>query len=336
MVATTTPPPARLPWRVITRLGQTLRGVFDNDYYPEGKAAVMAGPKTWDWAHLAPFLVLHLACLSVLWVGFSWTALGVAVALYWVRMFAITAFYHRYFSHRTFQTSRLMQAVFAVWGLLSAQKGPLWWAAHHRQHHRLSDTPHDLHSAKQRGFWWSHLGWIACRANMPTDYTQVPDLARYPELVFLNRFDWLVPALLGLSLWLAGDWLAAHHPGLHTNGPQLFVWGFLVSTVVLFHGTCTINSLSHLWGSRRFETTDTSRNNGFLALLTLGEGWHNNHHAHPGCTRQGFAWWEVDVTYYGLRLMALVGLVRQLHPVPVSARDVVAGRSPQAGQGGAY
>jgi stearoyl-CoA desaturase (delta-9 desaturase) len=252
-------------------------------------------------------------------VGWSWVAVGVAVFFYWFRMFAITAFYHRYFSHRTYQTSRFMQAVFAIWGLTAVQKGPLWWASHHREHHRYSDQPEDAHSPKQFGFWYSHLGWIASRANIPTRYEQVKELAKFPELVFLNRFDWLVPILFGVFTFALGEVLNAYWPSLGTNGPQMFVWVFFISTVVLFHGTCSINSLSHVWGSRRYETTDTSRNNPVLAFITMGEGWHNNHHRYAGTVRQGFYWWEFDVTFYLLKLMSWMGLVSNLRPVPVEA-----------------
>ena len=218
-------------------------------------------------------------------------------------MFAITGFYHRYFSHRSFQTSRPMQFLFAVIGASSVQRGPLWWAAHHRKHHRHSDTEHDVHSPHHHGFWWSHVGWITSPANFPTDYSQVPDLAKYPELRFIDRFDTLVPLLLALALYWIG-------------GLPYLIWGFFISSVVLFHFTCSINSLAHIWGGQRYYTSDQSRNNLFLALLTFGEGWHNNHHKYPGSSRQGFFWWEIDLTYYGLKLLASLRLITDLRPVP--------------------
>ena len=246
---------------------------------------------------------MHAACLGVIWVGWSWTAVTVAVALYVLRMFWVTGFYHRYFSHRTFNTSRPAQFVFAVLGNTAVQRGPLWWAAHHRRHHRYADTEQDVHSPRQHGFWWSHMGWITSDGNFRTDFSQVTDLARFPELRFLDRFDILVPLLLATILFLVGGW-------------RLLIWGFFISTVVLFHCTCLINSLAHTLGRRRFDTPDDSRNSLILALITLGEGWHNNHHRYPGAVRQGFRWWEVDFTYYGLRMLALVHLIRDLHPVP--------------------
>jgi len=268
-----------------------------------------------DWLRILPFVLLHVACGAVIWVGWSWTAVAVAAVLYVVRMFAITAFYHRYFSHRTFKTSRAMQFVFAVLGNSSVQRGPLWWAAHHREHHLNSDTPEDTHSPVREGFWWRHVGWIAAKYNFSTRRERVKDLLKFPELVFLDRFDTLVPLLLFASMYGLGELLAYAAPGLGTSGWQMLVWT-LISTCCLFHGTFTINSLAHLWGSRRFQTTDHSRNNWFLAILTLGEGWHNNHHHYQGSVRQGFKWWEYDFSYYTLVVMSWFGLVWALNPVP--------------------
>jgi len=214
-----------------------------------------------------------------------------------------------------------MQFIFAVWGATSGQRGPLWWAAHHRLHHRESDREKDVHSPVQRGFLWSHIGWITSSANIPTDYSAVPDLAKYPELVLVNRFDWVPPFLLALALLFTGNILQVVAPQLQTSGLQLLIWGFFVSTVVLFHGTCCINSVGHIFGSQRFDTGDASRNNLALALITLGEGWHNNHHRFQGATRQGIFWWEIDVTYYVLRAMESVGLVSSLHKHPREAKE---------------
>lgn len=269
-----------------------------------------------DWLRAAPYFALHLACLGVFWVGASWFAVGMALAMYAVRMFALTGFYHRYFAHRAFKTSRVVQFLFAALGATCVQRGPLWWAAHHRNHHRHTDTPADPHSPRQHGFWWSHSGWFLTPRGFRTDWEAIPDLRRFPELRFLDRFDLLLPVLLALALFLLGGWLQRHHPQLGTDGPQLLVWGFFVSTVALFHATFTINSLAHRFGSRRFATRDDSRNNAWLALLTFGEGWHNNHHFFPGAARQGFRWWEIDLTWYGLKALSWTGLIRQLRPVP--------------------
>ncbi|HEU5359857.1 MAG TPA: fatty acid desaturase, partial [Candidatus Deferrimicrobiaceae bacterium] len=206
-------------------------------------------------------------------------------------------------------------------GSSSAQRGPLWWAAHHRHHHRFSDTEEDIHSPLRHGFWWSHIGWITSTRNFPTRLELVGDFACFPELRFLDRFDILVPVLLAAGLYAGGDILSRFAPELGTNGPQLLVWGFFVSTTVLFHATSTINSLDHLLGSKRYDTGDGSRNNVWLAFLTLGEGWHNNHHHYAIAARQGFFWWEVDLTYYGLVVLSWLGIVRDLRPVPEGVRS---------------
>jgi len=274
-----------------------------------------------DWLRAAPFVAMHLACLAVFWVGVSPVAVAVAVGLYAVRMFAITGFYHRYFSHRTFRTSRVVQFVFALIGASCVQRGPLWWAAHHRNHHRHTETARDPHSPRVHGFWWSHMGWFLTREGFRTDWSRIPDLAKYPELRWLDRFDTLVPVLLAAALFGLGALLERVAPGLGTSGGQMLVWGFFISTTVLFHATVTINSLAHRFGSQRFDTGDDSRNNLWLALLTFGEGWHNNHHFFPGTARQGFRWWEIDLTWYGLKLMSWLGLVRDLKPVPAWVHD---------------
>ena len=302
-------PPSRRP------LLATLRRWFDTDAQP----ADPTDADRIDWLRVLPFVGLHIACLGVLFTGVSMVAIVVAVALYAVRMFAITGFYHRYFSHRAFATSRPVQFLFAVLGAASVQRGPLWWAAHHRRHHRHADTEHDVHSPRH-GFWHSHVGWFLTRRAFATDHAAIPDLAKFPELRWLDRFDIVVPVLLAVALYALGAWIESAHPGLGTSGPQMLAWGFFVSTVVLFHVTVTINSLAHRWGSRRFATHDDSRNNWVLALLTFGEGWHNNHHHYPGSVRQGFTWWEVDLTWYVLRAMSAVGLVWNLKTMPASLR----------------
>lgn len=245
-----------------------------------------------------PYILLHVAAFAWLWTGSRPVDWAVAFALYVVRMFGLTAGYHRYFAHRSFKTGRVVQFLLAALGTTAVQKGPLWWAGHHRDHHRYSDTEKDLHSPK-RGFWWSHMLWFLSPAFDETPYDRIRDFAKYPEIVWLEKY-WLVPpTLLAIALFMVG--------GL----PMLFV-GFFFSTVFNQHVTYTINSLSHVWGTRRFATTDTSRNNAFLAILTLGEGWHNNHHHFPASCRQGFYWWEIDISYLVLRLMAVFGLVWDL------------------------
>jgi stearoyl-CoA desaturase (delta-9 desaturase) len=268
-----------------------------------------------------PFFALHAGCFAILWVGVSTFAVSIAAALFALRMFAVTAFYHRYFSHRAFRTSRVAQFAFALLAASAVQRGPLWWASHHRHHHAHSDRPADSHSAREHGFIWSHLGWFLARENFATRFALVPDLARYPELRWLDRLDSAVPALLAASLYLLGASMEQSAPALGTSGVQLMVWGFCISTVALYHATFTINSLAHRFGARRYATRDDSRNNLWLALLTFGEGWHNNHHHYPGAARQGFYWWEIDVSYCGLRVLAALGVIWDLRPVSPAVRE---------------
>ena len=259
---------------------------------------------------------MHLACVSVIWVGWSWTAIGIALVVYFARVFGLTAFYHRYFSHRAFRTSRLVQFLGALLGSSACQRGPIWWAAHHRGHHRHSDTERDPHSPRQHGFWWSHMFWFTTRQAFQTNKDVVKDWLPYPELRFLDRFDFLAPALLALAMFIIGSGLEQRAPGLGVTGPQLLVWGFLISTITLYHVTYAINSIAHQVGTKRFVTNDDSRNNLVLALITFGEGWHNNHHHYPASARQGFYWWEIDITYYILVVLSWLGIVWDLRGVP--------------------
>jgi stearoyl-CoA desaturase (Delta-9 desaturase) len=274
-----------------------------------------------DWLRRVPFVAMHAACLSVLWVGWSGTAVAVATALYVIRMFAITGFYHRYFSHRTFKTSRWGQFLFALLGACAVQRGPLWWAAHHRHHHRHSDQEKDTHSPSRHGFLWSHMGWFTSPASFATNLRAVTDLAKFPELRFLDRCDAVIAILLATSLYLVGVVLASFAPQLGTSGLQILIWGFFISTVVLYHGTYSINSLAHKIGRKRYHTQDESGNSFLLALLTFGEGWHNNHHHYPTAVCQGFYWWEIDLTYYTLVLLSWTGLIWDLRPVPEQVRS---------------
>jgi stearoyl-CoA desaturase (delta-9 desaturase) len=279
-----------------------------------------------DWARVLPFLAMHVACLAVIWVGFSCAAVAVSLALYLLRMFAITGFYHRYFSHRTFKTSRAGQFIFGLLGASAVQRGPIWWAAHHRYHHIHSDKPEDIHSPVQRGFFWSHMGWFMSHQHLEADLSRVKDLLKYPELRFLDRFDIAVPTALGVGIFFLGVLLEHVAPGLGTSGWQMLVWGFFISTVAVYHGTYTINSLSHVFGRQRYRTGDASRNNIWLAIITLGEGWHNNHHHYPASVRQGFYWWEFDLTFYMLKLMSFCGLIWDLRPVPAAVREGIGKR----------
>jgi stearoyl-CoA desaturase (Delta-9 desaturase) len=304
--------------KTLNALRISLVGWLDNSHYD---ANADAAENQIDWPRVIPFVALHLACFGIIYVGFSWFALLFALALYIIRMFAITAFYHRYFAHKAFKTSRLGQFVFAVLGATAVQRGPLWWASHHRNHHAHSDEIVDAHSPHQHGFLWSHIGWFLSRANFSTQLERVKELAHFPELRFLDRFDIIIPVALGASIYALGEALQIAAPHFNTNGLQLFVWGFILSTVLLYHGTFCVNSLAHVWGKRRYATRDHSRNNAFIALITLGEGWHNNHHHFPGSAKQGFYWWEIDFTYYGLRILAALGIIWDLKMVPIAVKN---------------
>jgi len=310
----------------MARIGASVAAWFDS----QAAAAGTPGDDRIDLMRMLPFVAIHLGCLAVWWVGVSATAVTVAAALYVLRMFAITAFYHRYFSHNAFRTSRVAQFVFALLGASAAQRGPLWWASHHRQHPVHAAEHEDAHSALRHGLWRSHIGWFMSSAHFAPRGALVASLARYPELRFLDRWDALVPLVLCALLYAAGAWAEASAPALHTSGAQLVVWGFCISTVVLYHATFSINSLAHRWGVRRYATDDASRNNWWLALITFGEGWHNNHHHYPAAARQGFYWWEIDLTYYGLKLLQAVGIIWDLREVPRAARDARAARAERA------
>jgi stearoyl-CoA desaturase (delta-9 desaturase) len=303
----------------LSRFTTTLIRWFDS--WAGVEAIAEREPLCVDWLRCTPFIAMHAMCLGVLWVGWSPVAVGVAAALYFLRMFAITGLYHRYFSHRTFKTSRAGQFFFALFGACAVQRGPLWWAAHHRHHHRHSDLEQDRHSPMRQGFLWSHMGWFMARSNFATNLHAVSDLAKFPELRFLDRFDVLIAILFAVSIYLLGLLVAVVWPESGTSGFQMLIWGFFLSTVLVYHGTYTINSLAHQTGRRRYDTGDTSGNSFLLALLTLGEGWHNNHHHYPGSARQGFYWWEIDVSYYILVALSWTGLIWDLRPVPKHIRD---------------
>jgi stearoyl-CoA desaturase (delta-9 desaturase) len=256
------------------------------------------------WTTSIPFIIVHLMPLAIYWTGITWFDLGVCFALYYARMFFITAGYHRYFAHRSYKLGRVMQFLMAAGGSTAGQKGVLWWAAHHRHHHRYSDQLEDVHSPL-RGFWWSHLGWILCDRYNPTRFDLIKDFAKFPELRWIDK-HWYVPAIgLGVSCWALGGW-------------STLVVGYFLSTVLLYHGTFLVNSATHLFGQRRFATDDTSRNSLIIALLTCGEGWHNNHHHYQSTANQGFYWWEIDFSYYGLTLMSWLGLAKDLRRPPKS------------------
>jgi stearoyl-CoA desaturase (Delta-9 desaturase) len=269
------------------------------------RASALPVRPTWALrGSLLPFLTAHVLAVGLPFVvGVSWQALALCAFMYVSRMFVLTGGYHRYFSHRSYKTSRPVQFLIALLGTLAMQKGALWWASHHRHHHRYSDSELDVHSPTRRGFWWSHMGWILAPDYVETDWKRIQDFSKFPELLWLDRHN-LWPGLLVLgAIWAF-------------LGTQMMVWGGLVSTVLLWHGTFTINSLSHVFGNRRYETDDTSRNSLLLALITLGEGWHNNHHHHQASANQGFRWYEIDLTFYGLVLLERLGIVWDVKRAP--------------------
>jgi stearoyl-CoA desaturase (delta-9 desaturase) len=268
-----------------------------------------------NWLTSIPFLAVHLSVPAAFFVHAGWRDLACCVVLYYARMLLLSAGYHRYFAHRSYRLGRRVQFLIALAGTTAAEKGPLWWAGHHRDHHRYADTDRDVHSPR-RGVWWSHVGWILCDKYKSIDYATIADFARYPELRFLDRHFLFAPVTLGVVCFLVGGW-------------SMLVVGFFLSTMLLWHGSFAVNSVAHLWGRRRYATPDTSRNSLLLALVTSGEGWHNNHHHYMASVRHGFHWWEVDLSYYVLRLLSLARVARDLR-LP-SERVLAAGRVDRLG-----
>lgn len=270
---------------------------------PSTTAEVIKKQRRYHPLKSIPFALMHLACFATLLTGVSLKAIILCVSMYAIRMFFLTAGYHRYFSHRTFNTSRFFQFILALMGCTAVQKGPLWWASHHRRHHKFTDQEGDAHSPRIDGFWWSHIGWVLSTEYESTDWEAMKDFARFPELRWLNSWHIVPGVAVAVLCYFIGGW-------------QGLIWGFFISTVVLYHATFSVNSLAHMWGKRRYPTADDSRNNWFIALFTGGEGWHNNHHHYMASVKQGFFWWEVDFSYYALRVMSWLRLVRDLRMPP--------------------
>jgi stearoyl-CoA desaturase (delta-9 desaturase) len=286
-----------------------LRQIIKHAVEDEGNRLLMAS---------SPIFIMHLLTVGVLFTGFSSTAVIALAVTYVVRVFALTAGFHRYFSHRSFKTSRVFQFIMAWVGTSAAQLGPMWWAANHRHHHQHSDQPEDIHSPVVRSAFWAHIGWILCRAYGSIQHDRIKDLNKYPELRFIDRFHILpVLSLIGL-LYALGSGLNAAYPQLNTSGMQLVMWGFFLSTILVYHVTFCVNSVTHIIGKKRFNNHDESRNSWWVALLTFGEGWHNNHHRWPLSARQGMYWWELDLSYLLLRGLEKIGLVWDLNVYPKS------------------
>ncbi len=274
------------------------------------------------------FLLIHLAPIAAFWTHVTWFDWVLCISLYFIRMFFVTGVYHRYFSHSTYKTSRFFQFLLAFGAESSLQKGVLHWAANHRTHHKYSDTPKDPHSKKIYGFWYSHIGWIAGPDYKETKFNLIKDFAKYPELIWLNKHHLIPPLTLLLSVFFIGGYVNALNAGVEitllsimSHGLSSLLIGFFLSTVLLFHGTFSINSLMHMVGRKRYESNDESKNNLVLALITLGEGWHNNHHYYQSTARQGFYWWEIDITFYLLKFMSWIGLIWDIKPVPKHIKD---------------
>jgi stearoyl-CoA desaturase (delta-9 desaturase) len=261
------------------------------------------------------YVVLHNLALGVFFTGVTWQLVALCAGSFFLRMFGLGVGYHRYFAHRSFKTSRPVQFILALLGTLSLQRGVIWWAQTHRYHHRHADTPEDIHSPRYQGFLYAHSGWFMNKAHYDTDLAKIPDLARFPELVWLNDFRvYVIPmGLYAYAMKLIAGW-----PG--------FIWGFCLSTVLLWHLTHWIQSMSHSRGGyRRYESADASRNHFLVGLLGLGE-WHNNHHHMPSSAKQGHVWWEIDMGYWILKVMSWFGLVWDLrtperHPAAVRSTN---------------
>lgn len=267
-------------------------------------------PVRWTEPSVIAFWTIHaIALIGAFFTPLTKTALILLVVNYLIRIWGITAGYHRYFSHRSYKTGRVFQFILAWCGAMAAQKGPIWWSSHHRVHHRYSDTIRDVHSPWYGGgFWWSHVGWILSGKWDQTHSELVQEWYDYPEIVWIENNKFVPPMLLGITCFLIGGF-----PGL--------IWGFFFSTVLNYHCTFFINSLAHHFGRQRYRTTDTSRNSLILALLTLGEGWHNNHHYYQSSCAQGFYWWEIDISYYTLKVASWFGIVWDIKTCPEKVRE---------------
>jgi len=264
--------------------------------------AKQPGDKDINWVTAIVMGLFHAGVVAAFFF-FTWNALLVAVLLWWISgSLGIGMGYHRLLTHRGYKTPKWVEYCLTVCATLALEGGPIFWVATHRIHHKFSDQDGDPHSPRD-GKWWSHMGWILTGKSMHHDTTTlahyVPDLAKDKFHVWITKYHYAPMIVLGLALLAAG-------------GPPLLLWGVFLRTVVGLHATWLVNSATHLWGSRRFATRDSSTNNWVVALLTFGEGWHNNHHAYPTSARHGLKWYEVDVNWYGIQALKLLGLARQV------------------------
>ncbi len=261
----------------------------------------------------AVLAVLHIGAIAALFM-FSWKALIVTVALYWITIgFGISLGYHRLHTHRSFQVPLGLEYLFALFGAMTLEGGPIFWVATHRIHHQKSDQAGDPHSPRD-GAWWAHIGWILFgetnhnNTKMMSKYA--PDLAKHRFYIWLNNYHWVPTVVLAAVLFAIG-------------GLPLMLWAVCVRIVVGLHATWLVNSATHLWGTRRFETKDDSRNSWWVALMTFGEGWHNNHHAHPTSARHGLAWYEFDISWISLKIMKVLGIAKNIRVAKLPEREAV-------------
>ncbi len=264
---------------------------------------------SWSIVSIFRTVLFHTSIILLFYVGYSLTSLSVCLLSFIIRMFAIAGGYHRYFSHRSYNISRVFQFILAFLGTTTGQKGPLSWATSHMKHHCSSDKAGDPHSPKLQSIGYAHLGWLWRQNALPTDRKFVQRFQQYPEIVFLNRFHTIGPVTLICFLALLGYLLDQSYPELNTSRGQLIAWGFIVPTLLILHGTCLINSVSHYCGSQRFRDGDESRNVWWLFPIALGENWHNNHHHRPSSANTSCVWWEIDVVYYIICLLEAAGLI---------------------------
>jgi fatty-acid desaturase len=274
------------------------------------------GQEKMNWLTISVLTLLHIGAIAALFC-FSWRNLAVALFVYWIAVgFGISLGYHRLHTHRGFKTSLLFEYFLAVCGALSFEGGPIFWVATHRIHHQKSDRDGDPHSPRD-GAWWAHVGWILVgeskHSNTRLMSKYAPDLARHRFYVWLNNYHWLPTVALAALLYAIG-------------GLPLFLWAICLRIVVGLHATWLVNSATHMWGSRRFATRDDSRNNWWVALITFGEGWHNNHHAHPVSARHGLAWYEFDLSWITLKLLRVIGLVNSIQVARLNTKVVLAER----------
>ncbi|HSM77886.1 MAG TPA: fatty acid desaturase [Bryobacteraceae bacterium] len=261
-----------------------------------------------NWITTVVLVLFHIGAIAAFFF-FSWPAVIAAVFLYWMCTgLGISLGYHRLHTHRSYKTPLLLEYFFAVCGALTLEGGPIFWVATHRIHHQNSDKPGDPHSPRD-GAWWSHIGWIlvgeAKHNNTKLMSKYAPDLARHRFYVWLNDYHWLPMVVLGLLLLALG-------------GLPMLLWGVCLRVVFGLHATWLVNSATHMWGSRRFATRDDSRNNWWVALITFGEGWHNNHHAHPTSARHGLAWYEFDISWITLKVMKVLGIAKSVQVAKIS------------------